>query len=185
MTERPRRFSLAKFKRFRRADSGVAAIEFAMVGLPFLWLLCATFETGLVLIAEYTIENGTQQAGRMIRTGQVQTQGLTQAKFKDIVCSGLATTMLDCKNNLYVDVRSFPSFSAVSLPPPVVNGQLSPAATTNSSYQPGTPLQVVVVRTYYNWKLFTPGISKLANLGSTSRLLASSTSFRNEPYAIQ
>ena len=69
-------------RRYRRAEGGVSAIEFGFVAAPFLWMLCAVFETGLMLFAEYIIENGTAQAGRLIRTGQVQTQGLSQSAFK-------------------------------------------------------------------------------------------------------
>jgi hypothetical protein len=82
-----------------------------------------------------------------------------------------------------VDVRRFTTFAAVSLPPAVVNGQLDAQATTNSAFTPGAPLDVVVVRTFYDWKLFTPGISKLANVGSDRRILTASAAFRNEPYS--
>jgi Flp pilus assembly protein TadG len=168
---------------FRRNDDGVAAIEFAFVAAPFLWLMMAVFEVGLVLLSEYAIETGTEEAGRMIRTGQVQTQGLSKQQFKDIVCAGIAAKMLDCENKLYVDVRRFTSFAAVTLPPAVVNGSLEPQATINSSFTPGSPLDVVVVRTFYDWQLFTPGISKLANVGSDRRLLSASAAFRNEPFS--
>lgn len=179
-----RKFSLPKFRRFRKADRGTAAVEFAFVAAPFLWLMMATLETGLVMLSEYAIETGTEEAGRMIRTGQVQAQGMTKEQFKTLVCSGIANAMLDCKNKLYVDVRRFPSFTGVNLPPPVVAGSLTPETTINSSFSPGGPLEVVVVRTFYDWKLFTPGISKLANVGSDRRLLSSSAAFRNEPYAV-
>jgi Flp pilus assembly protein TadG len=173
----------SRFPCFRRNDDGAAALEFAFVAAPFLWVMMAIFEVGLVLLSEYAIETGTEEAGRMIRTGQVQTQGLSKQQFKDIVCAGIAAKMLDCKNKLYVDVRRFTSFAAVSLPPAVVNGQLDAQATTNSAFTPGAPLDVVVVRTFYDWKLFTPGISKLANVGSDRRILTASTAFRNEPYS--
>jgi len=39
-----------------------------------------------------------------------------------------------------------------------------------------------VVRAYYEWKLFVPGLSELANLSGGRRTLTSSAAFRNEPY---
>jgi hypothetical protein len=49
----------------------------------------------------------------------------------------------------------------------------------------GGPEDVVVVRAYYDWKLFVPGIpglSGMATLQNGRRLLSSSFAFRNEPY---
>jgi Flp pilus assembly protein TadG len=168
-------------RRFRRADAGVTAIEFGLVGAPFIWLLCVIFETGLMLFAESIIENGTAQAGRLIRTGQVQSQGITQGRVRELVCGSL-TKVLGCESKLYVDVRPFPNFQSIELPPSRSGNGLSPEVTTGAQFQPGNPLDVVVVRVFYEWKLFTPGISLLANLANGRRLLMAATAFRNEPF---
>ncbi len=131
----------------QKIRKGVTAIEFAMVAGPFLYLLGFIFETGLMLFSEYVIENGVAQASRMIRTGQVQNQGLTKAQFKTLVCGNLAT-FLDCNTKLYVDVRQFNTFNAIVLPQPIINGVLNPAVTTGSQYTPPQPRCVAVVRVY-------------------------------------
>jgi Flp pilus assembly protein TadG len=168
-------------RRYRRADSGVTAIEFGLVGAPFIWLLCVVFETGLMLFAEYIIENGTAQAGRMIRTGQVQSQAISQGRFRELVCGSL-TKLLDCESKLHVDVRRFPNFQSIDLPPSRNGDQLSPEVTAEAQFQPGNPLDVVVVRVFYDWKLFTPGITLLANLAKDRHVLTAATAFRNEPF---
>lgn len=169
-------------KRYKDSEDGVTAIEFAMVGGPFLYLLMAIFETGLMLFSEYVIENGTANAARMIRTGEVQTTGITQSEFKELVCGNLAA-FLDCETRLYVDVRSYPDFDDVSVPPAISgSGELSSDVTTGGQFEPGNELEVVVARVYYDWKLFTPGISHLANLANGRRLLSASAAFRNEPF---
>jgi Flp pilus assembly protein TadG len=168
-------------RRYHGAVDGVSALEFALVAAPFIWLLCAVFETGLMLFAEYVIDNGTAQAGRLIRTGQVQTRGLSQSEFKSLVC-GEMTSFLDCSSKLYVDIRHFPNFQSIDLPPSRNGDQLSPQVTTGAQFQPGNPLDVVVVRVFYDWKLFTPGVTLLANLANGRRVLAGATVFRNEPY---
>lgn len=172
-------------RRFRHDRRGAAAIETALVTGPFLWLLLATAETGVMLTAEYLVENGAQKAARMIRTGQVQSQGVTQAQFKQFVCAGVATAVLDCPNRLHVDVRRFQSFAAVNLPQPLANDALAESVTTGAEFSPGGPREVVVVRAFYDWRLSTPGISKLANLGNDRRLLTATAIFRNEPYAVE
>ncbi|MGI9464882.1 MAG: TadE/TadG family type IV pilus assembly protein [Aestuariivirgaceae bacterium] len=169
-------------KRFKKSEDGATAVEFALVGMPFFWLLMAIFETGLMLFTEYVIENGTADASRLIRTGQVFEQGMSKADFKAEVCGGLAG-FLDCNTRLHVDVRSYTDFESVSSTTAVDgDGELTPEVTSASSYSPGGELDVVVVRVYYDWKLFTPGISQLANLANGRRVLSSSAAFRNEPF---
>lgn len=169
-------------KRFRKAERGVTAIEFAFVGPPFIYLLCCIFETGLMLFSEYVIENGVASAARMIRTGQVQSAaGMNKAAFKKLVCGKMATFLV-CDENLKIDIRTFPTFAAVNMPPAIVNGALSANVTAGAQFSCGGPSQVVVVRTYYTWKLFMPGVSKLANLNGGYRLLTSGAAFRNEPF---
>ena len=170
------------FRRFRKSESGVTAIEFAMVGGPFLYLLLVTMETAIMLFSEYIIENGVAQAARQIRTGQVQIANKSKAQFKALVCSHIPA-YLSCDTKLNVDVRKFATFANVVLPPPVdANGKLSPSVSSASEFKPGGPLEVVIVRTYYEWQLSVPGLSLLANLGSDKRLLTSGAAFRNEPY---
>jgi Flp pilus assembly protein TadG len=177
-----RRARRSLLKRFRKSEKGVTAIEFAMVAGPFLYLLGFIFETGLMLFSEYVIENGVAQASRMIRTGQVQNQGLTQAQFKTLVCGNLAS-FLNCQSKLYVDVRQFNTFNAIALPQPIVNGMLNPAVSTGAQYQPPQPRCVAVVRVYYEWPLFMPIISQaLANVGDKKRLLTAGAAFRAEPF---
>ncbi len=168
-------------KRFKKEEDGATAVEFAFVGAPFIWMLMAIFETGLMLFAEYVVEDGTAQAARMIRTGQVQNQGMSQADFKNLVCGNLAS-FLSC-DKLYVDVRTEDAFGDISAPPGVADGQISNDVSNNSQFDPGEPMQIVSVRVYYDWELFTPGITKLAQVAGTRRVLTAGAAFRNEPFA--
>jgi Flp pilus assembly protein TadG len=170
-------------KRFRREQGGATALEFAFVAAPFLYLLLATFETGLMLFSEYVIENGVAKAGRLIRTGQVQNQNVSASQFKTIICGSLAS-YLDCTSKLHVDVRKFTAFSDIDLPSPTnAEGELSDEVTTGAQFQPGSPMEIVVVRAYYDWSLFTPGITHLANMAGGRRLLTAGAAFRNEPFS--
>jgi Flp pilus assembly protein TadG len=169
-------------QRFRRNESGVTAIEFAMVGGPFLYLLLVIFETSIMLFSENAIENGVAQAARQIRTGQAQNSGMSQAGFKTLVCSNVPA-YLSCSSKLIVDVRKFATFAAVTLPPALDGaGNLNPSLNGGGAYMSSGPMEVVVVRTYYPYTLSVPGISMLANYGSNSRLLTAGAAFRNEPY---
>lgn len=176
---RARRPAASILRRFLRAGDGHAAVEFAIIAAPFFTILFAIFETALVFFSGQTLENGVAIAARMIRTGQVQTQGVSEQQFRTMICQN-QPGLVDCANKLRVDVRSFPNFGGVNLPPALDNeGDLN----NNFTYQPGTASDVVVVRAFYVWDLLIPDpLTGLSNMGGTRRLIAASAAFRNEPF---
>jgi Flp pilus assembly protein TadG len=165
-------------RRFARHRGGSAAVEFAFVALPFLALLFAIIQTVLVFLAQEALETITATAGRLILTGQAQAQNLTQTSFKTAVC-GEVVALFNCASGININVQTFSSFSNVTYPSPVNNGQFQ-----NSSfvYQPGGPGDVVVVQIMYQWPIFLNLMGlNLANLSNDSRLLIATAAFRNEP----
>lgn len=174
--------------KFRKDNRGTTAVEFAIVGAPFLYLLAVIMEMGLMLFTEYTLEHGTAQAARLIRTGQVQNGGQSEADFKQVVCDNVV--FLDCETRLHVDVRKYDDFASVSAPSSITtdadgNSEISEDISVGARFEPGGPGDVVVVRVYYDWTLFVPnipGMSGFANLQNHRRLLSSVFAFQNEPY---
>lgn len=164
---------------FRRNTQGATAIEFGLVALPFMTLLIAIFETALIFFTQSALDSGVANAGRMVRTGQVQAQGLSEDQFKTMVCNSMAG-YLDCNNRLTVDVRSFSTFAAVTLPAALdADGELAPG----TQFTPGASSEVVVVRAFYTWDLLMPGeLTGLGNMAGSKRLLAAASAFRNEPF---
>jgi Flp pilus assembly protein TadG len=166
--------------RFARHQDGAAAIEFALVAVPFLALLFAILETALVFFAGQTLETAVSDSGRLIMTGQAQTAGYTQDDFKTQVCNRLAGGMFNCSNGVYVDVKTYASFSAVNTTSPIVNGQFD---STKVAYSPGTQGSIVVVTLYYQWPIYVSLLgNNLSNLNGGNRLLVATSVFRNEPY---
>jgi len=170
-------------RRIGRCEKGAAAVEFALLSIPFLWLLLATFEMGLMLLADYVVQDGVSEAARMIRTGQVQKNGISASQFKNIIC-GKMSFFLDCDGKLYVDVRKFDDFASIDIPPALnEDGELNDDLKNNPKFETGQPMQVVVARAYYTWKLHTPFLNMLSNMSDNQRLLTASAAFRNEPYS--
>jgi Flp pilus assembly protein TadG len=167
------------FKRFRRDKRGATVVEFALLALPFLALMLAIFETFLLLFASQTFETATQQGARLIRTGQAQAANLNAEEFKEQICEAMAL-LLNCMQNLMVDVRTYTDFGNVDLANPIdEDGNL----VTTFEYDPGVAGDIVVVRTFYEWPLHTNLLGLgLANLSNGKRLIASATAFRNEPF---
>ena len=169
--------------RFARGQNGTAAVEFALVAVPFLALIFAILETALVFFANQTLETAATDAGRLIMTGQAQTASYSQDDFKKAVCDDLSSGLFNCTNGVYVSVQTYSSFSAASNgvnTNPIVNGKFD---TTNTPYSPGGPGDIVVVRLYYQWPIFVSLLgNNLSDLNGGDRLLVATSVFRNEPY---
>jgi Flp pilus assembly protein TadG len=170
----------AGLRRFARAKSGAAAVEFALVAVPFLALLFAIIETALVFFANQALEYAVAQSSRLILTGQAQDANLDQASFKTKVCESV-TALFDCANKLQVNVQDYSKFADASTTPPYdSNGQLD---TSKLVYQPGGPNDVVVVSLYYQWPIYVRLLNgNLSNQNGNNRLLIATAAFRNEPY---
>lgn len=166
-------------RRFKRARDGLAAVEFALVAMPFFLFLYATIEIALVFVASTTLENGIAAAARQIRTGKVQSTNMTEEQFRTLVCNEISM-LLSCDARLGIDVRKYAAFGDANFAPALDgNGNLS----GNMNFDPGTAGDVVVVRGFYTWPTFTPTFGPmLSNMSGGHRLLEASTTFRNEPF---
>jgi len=162
-----------------RSRAGSAIIEFAMIAPIFFMLLFAIMEVGIIYFAQSTLQFGADDISRMIRTGQVQGQSLTQTQVRDRVCADIAP-LIPCDGNLSVDVESFANFGNVNFSPPLDDqGNLNPL----NNFQIGTSCSVVLVRVFYQWPVFTPILTPfLNNMANNKHLLYAAAAFRNEPY---
>ena len=175
----------------RKATRGLAAVEFAIVALPFMMMLFALVEIMMIFFVQTTLEAGVAEEARKIRTGQAQstTAPISQSAFKAAVC-GRMYGLGDCTNRLFVTVQANPTGP---LPDPWADGNLN---SSDEAYQPANPGELVVVRAYYVWPLMTPGLSDvfktplnsgthasmISTFGASNRILAASAAFQNEPF---
>jgi Flp pilus assembly protein TadG len=185
----PRNSVLARLRRakgFWRADNGAAAVEFALVVTPFFVLLFGVVELGLVLMAQVDLENAMGAATREIRTGINQSatttalQAVQNTNFGKQVCDKMLWMVSDCRANIQVDVQTYGTFNNIVLPSNLA-GQAALAAG-GKNFQTGGPGSIVVVRAYYTWPLFIPGLNTALKRVGNRTLLTSVTTFETEPF---
>lgn len=173
--------------RFAAARRGTTAIEFAIIALPFCVMLFGIIELGLVFLVSVTLQNATDNAARQIRTGQFQTSGSnTKGDFKTQVCSRMAWLATPCAGKLTVAVQTFADFNTASGDSATAGTAWTPATAAATCFSTGAPGDIVLVRAYYEWDVFTPLLNKsLVNMGTNSnkRLISTVATFRNEPYS--
>ena len=175
------------FKRIVCSEDGAAAIEFSLIAAPFLALLVALFQTGLVFLAGRELDAAVLSASRTIMTGQAQNSNMTQAQFASWLCQN-TYALFNC-SNFMINVQNSSSFASASTADPISSFDSQGEALNSSgnvinwTFSPGGPGDVVVVQVMYEWPIVLGPLGfNLSNLSNGNRLLMATAVFRNEPY---
>ena len=167
-------------RRFRRDRSGASMVEFALIAGLFLFLIFAVLDIALIYWATFELENATNDAARLIRTGQVQKgPPMGAATFKSQICAK-TSILWDCSGKLQVNVEGFSAFGDVAPVDPFdADGELK----QNFAFQPGSGEDIVLVTAFYEWQPFSlfPGLA-LSNMSNGNLLLRAALTFKNEPF---
>lgn len=169
------------FRRFARADAGVTAIEFGLIGPLFLGLCLSVFDIGGLVVQSTLLDRALDKAVRVLRVnGGVST--ISQTQFRDQVCGGMLMYASGCAANLTVEMTvikttaSFPTANATCVSKTV------PAPTV--SYASGARSDMVFVRSCLSVAPLMPflgtGLGLPRNASGRFDLVASS-GFMNEP----
>lgn len=181
---------------------GAAIVEFALTVGPFLFLIFAIIELGLVFVANICLSNATLTLARKIRVGAIVAPGqaatsssgiqMDLSDFKNAVCSQvLIVPTAMCLSQIQIDVRTQASFQNQVSPNPLAAGIFN---TSGFCFYSGTPGSIVQMRAYYLWPVLTPFLlSPLVNATTlttpkatstgTYFVLTSSEVFKTEPNA--
>lgn len=172
------RFRSSKILKALRPDRrGSAAVEFALVALPFFIMIAGMLETGYLAFTSAVMEGATREAARQVRTGVVQNAADAATRFQQEFCPNLMG-LFAC-GDFYFDVRTFSDFAAITLPDPVYDAAGVP---TNLQFNPGGANAITTVRVIHVHNLITPLIGPLMGGSSQSVPLISTTVMRTEPY---
>ncbi|WP_316175350.1 MULTISPECIES: TadE/TadG family type IV pilus assembly protein [unclassified Bradyrhizobium] len=165
---------------FVKDSKGATAVEFALVAAPFLALIIALFQTFLVFFAQQLLETVASQSARLVMTGQVQTQNMDQATFKQQVCGNIRI-FFDC-NSLMVDLQVANSWTSTNTGMPTLTYDSNGNVSNSWQFNAGHAGDIVVLRVMYVWPVMLGPLGfNLSNLSTGNRLLMASAAFQNEP----
>ncbi len=148
--------------RFRSDARASAAIEFAMLAVPFLGVLCCIIELGVTLLLGMVVENTTQQIARLIKTGQLQQYNIQSvADFRSkLLCPStgapLLPVYLSC-GRLAIDVRTSDAINDANLGDDIYK------APASAKFCLGSPQSIVVVRLAYALPAMLPVLAIMSN----------------------
>lgn len=203
-TDGERAFAPFRFSQFRaaaRSRDGAAAIEFALLAIPYFVVIFAILETFIAFAAEELVSNAVDTMSRRMRTGQVtynlgRTTDMTQTQFRQAFCNEIAI-LISCSateaatpSKLYLDVQTFATFSAIPTTiPKLSTDRYSDINTAAIKYSPGAAGSINMLRAYYRWEIITdlvrPYITTIRpSDGSmpTQYLIIATAAFQNEQY---
>ena len=170
-----------RWTRFKRNDNGTAAIEFAIVAMPFLLIIFGILEFSFMFVGERVIHASTQDAARLVRTGQIRIAD-GEASFRAAVCEDTLMTLFDC-DKLHINVQEIPIFG----PPPALSFNADGTIdVTDFEFAPGGQASLNIVQLYYDWPLFVNWGGMGITHWSADRqeaLLGTTHAFMNEAFA--
>lgn len=187
-----RRRSIAALARSR---DGAAAIEFALLAIPYFLVIFAIIETFIAFAGEELVSNAVDTMGRKIRTGQITAANTDRTAFRTAFCKEVAilitcsSTEAATPSRLFLDIQSYATFAAI--PTTIPRKTTAAYADINTSafqYAPGGAGTINMVRAYYRWQVITdlirPYITTVRPTdGSASYfLIVATTAFQNEQF---
>lgn len=168
-----------KSSRFSKDETGVTAIEFGLLALPFFAIIGAIMETALVFLASQVLDSAVNDSSRLIRTGQAHVANYDSVAYRAAICDGLYG-LFDCAN-LKIKVSPVANFSGANIG--ATTDPITGAWTVTENYNHGIGADIILVEAYYKWPIALNLFDfNLANLPDNTRMLSSVRVFRNEPF---
>ncbi len=158
-------------------DSGVAAIEFALLGPAAILLIVLVIEVSMMFLAQAALDKGAALGARMLRTGEMQKARLDiNTVFSEKTCGVGSNRIawLNCDEDLQVFAEPFADLSDVEVPEYEKDGSGFAVA--------GGPGNYMVVRLYYPWPFLTPPVRRFMAASGGSVILSAGAAFRVENY---
>ncbi len=175
-----------------RDRRGATAVEFAIIGAPFFFMIFAIIQLALYFMVQVTLDNATAIAARQLRTGLTVADGSNdttgEQAFLTAICANMSWLSTQCSSGsgksaktqyLVVDVRPLGTYSTAPGSP-----TLSAAGTvpTNVCYYSGSAGAAVEMRAYYRWQMISPVLmSSLQTFAGGLAELKSTEVFQVEP----
>jgi Flp pilus assembly protein TadG len=142
---RPRRRGL--LSRFARSRKGVAAVEFGMVAIPLLGLICAIFETAFVFFTQEAFSNAVNNAARQVLVNSYASNSTpTAASFLSSSFCPQLPSFIAC-SKVALNVQAYPSttnFSTIT-----VNNSWYTSYNSSNNLNLGQHGNIVVFQAYY------------------------------------
>lgn len=166
---------MQRLKRFWRHEDGGAAVEFALVVIPFLTMIWCLLQIAFFFLAQQILQSTAEYGGRQILVGNAPSSATA---FRTAICAKIPA-LLSCSKVL-IDVQTASSFASASTSSPTLTYDSSGNVNNTFQYVTGTSGSIVVVRLMYLWPMSAFFAFNPINASPSSRLLMATAVFKNE-----
>jgi Flp pilus assembly protein TadG len=169
-------------KRFNGDERGVAAIEFAILAMPFLLVLFAVLESSISFASQQLMADTVDHLARDIRVANIRKGGTgsSPAEIKDRICTELEFFVEDGCPGLEVDLKVYADYNDIPVTiPRQANNDID---TSGFDIKVGGNSEKQMLRVFYRWKYMTKFIAdKSATLPDGKTLLYAAAVWKIEP----
>ena len=170
---------------------GATAVEFALLS-PFVILtIFFMISIGYMLLMNQCLDFATQKAARQLRTGAIQTAGLTQSNFQKTVVCPLLPPLFNCAD-VIVNIQAvpidatYPNEYYVFVNAARTGLIIPPLSNNQTSYCPGQAQKYVYIQILYPVSFFisllsSSSIATMYN-GQPKYLIMATATMLNEPF---
>lgn len=182
----------ARLTRWLTDTRGATAVEFGLVGLPFLALLGAGVQVAFTIWAAQNFDFVFQKTIRTVFTGQFQqnnsqtaTSATLLAALQSSMCGSGSTatvTVFNC-SAMKIDLTLGTAFSSSTLPNPINPTTRDWASGFGTHYTCAGPGTIVIATAAVKFPVFFGLLNiGMSNFADGSKLLMSTAVFKTEPY---
>ena len=193
-----------KLRKFFAAQTGAAAIEFAICGFAFLMLMMAIIEYGMFMLTQITIETAVAQGGRYATIGAPATPGCPdrvcavthyiQGKTSSLMRGGAAYIQTQTLTPAGIGVpdiclvdasNPYPSQCVDASGSPGIfipgGGHAGPYVSSAAGGSVGGAGEIIEIRATYPWRVLFPVMGRFFGQHGVVTI-SSSTIVKNEPF---
>jgi Flp pilus assembly protein TadG len=118
-------------RRLRRDRRAATAVEFAMIGVAFFFMIFSLFTVAIDMFIQMTLDDATRSAARHVQVwgvnGTATTGSGAAPSFVDTLCSEFGVVAVNCAGSLQYSVQVAPSFGQMTTVTLNSSGNLSSA----------------------------------------------------------
>jgi len=163
---------------FTKDRKGSAAIEFAILALPFFVVIFAIAEIAVMYFVDSGLDAALHKTVRQVRVGVAKSGAWDSNKFKDVLCSELAYSF-GCATKIKVRATVITDMSSVTR----VSGINSGSLNVTEDFNLGDSGSYVLVQAFLPWdptfKLYAISSDRLSD---GSYVLGAAELIKNEPF---
>jgi Flp pilus assembly protein TadG len=163
---------------FTKDRKGSAAIEFAILALPFFVVIFAIAEIAVMYFVDSGLDAALHKTVRQVRVGVAKSGSWDSNKFKDVLCSELSYSF-GCATKIKVRATVITDMSSVSRISGINGGTLN----VTEDFSLGDSGNYVLVQAFLPWdptfKLYAISSDRLSD---GSYVLSAAELIKNEPF---